>query len=72
MKVKQILEKLHNSFPPKEGCSNAILYTDKSSCMLGLMVWVTREKFMNIYLDSEDELDNMDKLIEDIKAIAAE
>lgn len=38
MKVKQILEKLHTSFPPKEGCSNSIFYTDKSSCNIGLMV----------------------------------
>lgn len=67
MKIKQILEILNDNFPPKEGCSNAIFYTKESNCNIGLMIWISKDELRNFYLDYEEELDDIYKLVEDIK-----
>jgi hypothetical protein len=65
--VKQVLDRLDIEFNPKTECGNAIFSTTNCPCGVGLQVWMSQETFRVIYLDSLDELLDLDKLILDIR-----
>jgi hypothetical protein len=77
MSITNVLEKLTAAFPPKEGCKNGIFLADIEPkqlsesqllpCKIGLSLWVNQETFRCFYLDSEDELNDMDNLITEIQ-----
>lgn len=70
--IKNILERLNEEFPPKSECSNALFYTELSNCKIGLHLWINQNEFRSFYLDDKAELDDLDKLVNDIKNLIKE
>lgn len=66
--IKEILERLNTEFPPRENCSNYITINN-NTLNLGIHY---NDDIYNFYIDDEEEFNDMDKLVNDIRSLLDE
>lgn len=80
-KISNILERLNKEFPPKENqdiCCGIVYINDNyvdnknDSFKLAIRIWINKKIMDDFCLDDENELDDIDKLVNDIKHLIKE